>query len=116
MKLLELDPRWLMADKQRIGFAFRVPTRLQQVPHQWQTCFFAPTPRRVQIMSVQRAKFGKIDGWAANVQLCNETCGWALQNGLTLETATFENMSVMPSLDGSAGGNWHGYITNGEIC
>lgn len=31
------------------------------------------------------------------------------------DAATFETMTVTPSLDGSAGGLWHGFITNGVI-
>jgi hypothetical protein len=27
----------------------------------------------------------------------------------------FSNLSVTPSLDASASGNWHGFITNGEV-
>ena len=33
----------------------------------------------------------------------------------SFEGNNFETMSVMPSLDFSASGNWHGFITNGEI-
>lgn len=28
---------------------------------------------------------------------------------------TFEAMTLMPSVDASASGHWHGFITNGEI-
>lgn len=28
--------------------------------------------------------------------------------------ATFENLTVKPSLDASMAGHWHGFITNGE--
>ena len=51
MRLIDLDPRWLVKDDQRVG----------------------------------------------------------------IDVATFETMTVTPSLDGSAAGNWHGFITNGEI-
>lgn len=28
---------------------------------------------------------------------------------------SFENLSLSPSIDASASGHWHGFITNGEI-
>jgi hypothetical protein len=28
---------------------------------------------------------------------------------------TFENMSFSPSVDASASGHWHGYVTDGEV-
>ena len=48
--------------------------------------------------------------WA---QYCNQASGWTVAGGI--ENATFDTMTVTPSLDGSAGGLWHGFITNGEI-
>ncbi len=32
-----------------------------------------------------------------------------------IEKATFENISVNPSIDGSPGGTWHGHIIKGMI-
>ena len=38
------------------------------------------------------------------------TFGWALSN-----LDNFDTMTVTPSIDASGSGNWHGFITNGEI-
>lgn len=47
------------------------------------------------------------------VQGCKQGTHWAIAGGI--ENAAFETLTVTPSLDGSPGGNWHGFITNGEI-
>jgi len=31
------------------------------------------------------------------------------------EADTFETLSIMPSVDASASGHWHGFVTKGEI-
>jgi len=112
-RLADLDPRWLLRDGVRIGFVFNCPTRADEK----QTCFFAPTPRREQIEAV-RGLYGNMADDdkpdLSHIQLCDEDCGWKISAPLTAETATFETISVTPSLDGSKGGNWHGHITNGE--
>lgn len=46
-------------------------------------------------------------------QPCNQSSGWKITGGI--ENASFETMTVTPSIDGSAGGLWHGFITNGQI-
>lgn len=51
-------------------------------------------------------------GWT-KVQGCAEECGWTVTG--VADIATFETLSVMPSLNGAPGGLWHGYVTNGEI-
>lgn len=121
MRLTELDPRWLTFDGRRVGFIFRCPTGGRTG---WQTCFAEKFPS----MSGTRPP---LDDWCTadsqagivatccpelepqDVQLCNKTCAWTIAGGI--EKATFETLSVTPSIDGSAAGNWHGYITNGEI-
>lgn len=115
MKLADLDPRWLMLDGRRIGFCFVSPTQPLRPdgtanPTRYrQTCFAAPTPRRVQ-RELFEAMFGDDD---FTVQGCNPQCGWTIAGGI--EAADFATMTVTPSLDGSPGGLWHGYITNGEV-
>lgn len=99
MRLTDLDPKWLMKDGKRVGFTFRSP-----VDGKWrQACFESPPPRREQW-----ELFGDDD-----VQGCNPRAHWSIAGGI--DNATFETMTVTPSLDGSAGGLWHGFITNGEI-
>lgn len=122
MNLTDLEPRWLTFDGRRVGFIFRCPTGGGS--RGWQTCFVEQFPS----MSGSRPP---LDEWCTpdsqtgivaaccpelepqDVQLCNKACAWSVAGGI--ENATFEAMTVTPSLDGSAAGNWHGFITNGEI-
>lgn len=108
MRLVDLEPRWLIRDGRRVGFIFRSP-----VDAQWfQTCFVTPTQRRDQreviwdCMADVEPEFG-------HAQFCNPETQWSVAGGI--EGADFATLSVTPSLDGSKGGLWHGHITNGEI-
>lgn len=109
MRLTDLDPKWILRDGQRLGFTFISPKggsdgrRLYR-----QSCFTDPPPMREQL-----ALFEALHGEDAIVQPCNSNAKWQIAGGI--EAATFEMMTVTPSLDGSAGGLWHGFITNGEI-
>lgn len=103
MRLTDLEPRWLDIYGTRIGFMFRSPAK----PDFWQTCMFAPTAHRVQRDALMLAGFD--EDARHKVQHCNPSCSW------TATTDDFATMSVTPSLDGSAGGLWHGFITEGEI-
>lgn len=112
MKLADLDPRWIMQDGRRVGFVFRSPTRQQC----WQSCFVNSPPRREQWALFAEMFKGDEDDrefGRADVQGCKEGTKWAIAGGI--EDADFATLTVTPSLDGSAGGNWHGHITNGEI-
>jgi hypothetical protein len=118
MRLTDLDPRWLLDDEgRRVGFYFISPTN----PGFRQSCFVAPTERRAQFRTFWR-EAGLLDAdedsrdrhmARAMVQPCNPAAKWDIAGGI--EAASFETLSVTPSLDGSAGGLWHGFITNGEI-
>lgn len=106
MRLVQLDPHWIVDDSgKRIGFTFVSPTNAQYR----QSCFPNPPPRRAQwkIWDIRYAA-GDIA-----VQGCNPNAHWIIEGGI--EHAVFETMTVKPSIDGSAGGLWHGFITNGEI-
>lgn len=99
MRLTDLDPRWLLKDGKRVGFTFICPT-----DRNWrQSCFVAPTPS-----CEQWDLFGELD-----VQGCRPDCSWTIAGGI--EAADFATMTVTPSLDGSKGGLWHGFITAGAI-
>lgn len=104
MKLLDLDPQWLVKDGRRVGFTFLSPTGKRGPIHWRQSCFVASPPSREQW-----ALFGE----DANVQGCKPGVEWSIAGDI--ENASFETLSVTPSIDGSAGGQWHGFITNGEI-
>lgn len=103
MRLTELDPVWIIQDGHRIGFTFICPT-----DSRWrQSCFAVATPLHKQL-----ELFQKLHG-DPSVQPCNQGIAWRIEGGI--KAATFETMTVTPSIDGSAGGLWHGHITNGEI-
>lgn len=106
MKLLELEPQWIERDGRRIGFMFKSPAN----PKFWQTCYEVPPPRREQ-WALHRAILG--EEAHHYVQGCNPDARWSISP--TIDQAEFATLSVTPSLDGSAGGLWHGYITDGEI-
>lgn len=103
MRLTDLEPRWLLHEGQRIGFMFRSPAKAEF----WQTCMLAATERRVQREAIAAAIPSERD--RAYVQMCNPASRW------NITTDDFATMSVTPSLDGSAGGLWYGFITDGEI-
>jgi len=118
MRLTDLDPRWLMYEGRRVGFIFRSPTKRDW----WQTCFVERfnlfnsgvgpwengTTRDSQC-AIIRASAPEV---GQNWQGCDNKCAWIVAGGI--EKATFETMSVTPSLDGSKGGLWHGFIRAGE--
>lgn len=95
-------------DGRRIGFTFLSPIGKQRNTHWRQSCFVEKLTSREQW-----ALFTPVHGKGACVQGCNPDFAWTITDGI--ENTTFETMTVKPSLDGSAGGLWHGYITNGEI-
>jgi len=46
--------------------------------------------------------------WPMPVVGCKPEMAWSI-------SGNFETMTVLPSLDASASGHWHGFIRNGEI-
>lgn len=107
MRLTDLDPSWLVKDGVRVGFMFKSPKTETKY---YQSCFVVPTPKREQF-SLFISVLGEQGEWG--VQPCKPDFAWTVAGGI--ENATFETMTVTPSLDGSPGGLWHGFITNGEI-
>lgn len=103
MRLLDLDPKWLTKDDRRVGFTFLSPVGRQGNIWWRQSCFAVAMPAQVQWDLFEDE----------NVQHCNPSCSWTISGGI--ENASFETLTVSPSLDGSAGGLWHGFITSGQI-
>ena len=93
MKLTELDPQWIMRDGVRLGFTFICPTN----PKFRMSCF--PNPLSV---SDQIDMFDAAHGENRMVAPSNPDENWQIAGGI--EIATFETMTVTPSLDGSNGG------------
>lgn len=114
MRLVNLNPQWVMLNGRRIGFTFITPKKRVRSDGstnpgvERQSCFAEPTK-----MNVQLDLFDQMHGEDAIVQPCRQDFAWTIVGGI--ESADFAVMSVTPSLDGSAGGLWHGHITNGEI-
>lgn len=129
MRLTDLSPSWLEYGGQRIAIIFRCPHCVAAgVAPIWLTCFFvrAGTLPAVHGMDEQhegergeRLLFEKflreqghpdpIEGSYHDVVDCNPTMAWSRTGD------DFESMSVTPSLDASASGHWHGFITGGAI-
>lgn len=116
MRLVDLDPRWIERDGKRVGFAFISP--VQRVRSDGT---YNPTPYRLSCFSVplhmheQEELLEKTLGTDLNkfALLCRDNYAWTVINGI--ETATFETMTVLPSVDASGAGLWHGFIKNGNI-
>lgn len=125
MRLLDLNPRWLDLNDQHIGFMFRCP-HCFPTRDQWLTCFFINTGDIPTIVSNDEDINGERGerllfeqafremGYADprkecwEVVSCNIGCAWQRTSD------DFATMSVTPSLDASAAGHWHGFITNGQ--
>lgn len=104
MRLADLHPIWLMRDGAKAGFIFLSPTD----PNYWQSCMFAVFTFREQCAMFVEA-LHSAEEWPGNVQPCKQFA-WTPESPLE-----FDVLTVSPSIDGSAGGLWHGYIRNGEI-
>lgn len=126
MRLTELDPQWLMFEGRRVGFMFRCPLADPDKRRWWQICFV----ERFYVMKGRDGHYTSDEvGFEPDSQCgivsaclpeavdwfqgCNADHCWTVAG--CIENANFETMTVTPSLDGSQGGLWHGYITNGEI-
>lgn len=96
MKLTELEPRWIYKAK---VFAFRCP----HCRNVWLTCKTVEMDHGKQFEIIE-ATFGDEIAIA-----CKPSASWKA-SGLD-----FEKMTVTPSLDASAAGHWHGFITDGQI-
>lgn len=96
MKLIDLEPRWftLTKDGPRVGLTF-------QCPH----C----RKERLGIVFHHQGHEAIEDVYIkANAQNKDRFI-W------TESGDEFDSVTMMPSIDASASGHWHGYITNGEI-
>ena len=101
MKLTDLDPIWLSPDV----FMFRNPTG----DHAWLTCKRVPMSRRDQAALVYKNNPHKNEDNDQDIVLSNPDFAWSFSGN------DFATLTVTPSIDASASGNWHGFITNGEI-
>lgn len=129
MRLSQLDPKWLVKDGRRVGLVFRCPLWDTDTRHQWwQTCFFEKGIKQLtcddpkcyadpDLWICEHSQLGLVTAAGVDpdkTQGCNVDCAWVYSGPVPLEQATWDQVTVTPSLDGSAGGLWHGFITNGE--
>jgi hypothetical protein len=98
MKLTDLEPRWLHPNL----FIFRC----QHCRRDLLSCKNVAMSQREQWQLFEKA-IG--EDWNALVVPCRDDMAWVISS------QDFATMSVTPSLDASASGHWHGFITNGEI-
>jgi hypothetical protein len=106
MKLTDLNPRWCAeagapeGTKQGIGF---------DCPHcrKIRLAIFFDPPIEGRIPDIKAVQQSQADG-----HLDDHHIGRILWRRAG---DTFENLSLSPSIDASAFGHWHGYITDGEI-
>jgi hypothetical protein len=109
MRLRDLDPRWLKQGDLVVGLTFLCP----HCKKDRLTCFSAPTPFREQVNLMHAAMHSvpeDEDDWPVAWVPSNCRAKWSLSN-----TTDFDTLTVSPSIDASASGNWHGFIKNGEI-
>lgn len=102
MKLADLDPRWKAVDGDpHAALAFKCPC-CQKV---WLTCKFVPMKMSDQMRLFEDE--GKASG--GQVVPTRQEFAWSRQGD------DFATLSITPSVDASASGHWHGFVTNGEI-
>jgi hypothetical protein len=111
MKLLDLEPHWLSPDM----FIFRNPTTRTDGRRDWLTCKRVAMGHKEQYILAyghgvwDDATETKTKWTDECVVLCADGCVWEFKGD------DFNTLTVTPSIDASKSGNWHGFITNGEI-
>lgn len=102
MKLTDLSPRWKAdgSDPHAV-LVFKCPC----CQSAWLTCKFVPMKISRQMELVEDE--GRASG--GNVVPSRQDFAWS-RTGDDLAT-----ISVTPSVDASASGHWHGFITNGQV-
>ncbi len=98
MKLTDLDPRWLSPDV----FIFRSPCGHGDLV----TCKRAAMGRSEQNALIYEQNPQYV---GQSVVMTHPGMVWRIDGD------DFDTLTVYPSIDHSASGNWHGFITNGQI-
>jgi len=98
MKLTDLDPVWLSPDV----FIFKSPSGKGDLL----TCKRVLMSRSEQqkLIYEEHPEYKGIP-----VVMTNPDFAWGFEGN------DFNTLTVTPSIDASASGNWHGFVTNGEI-
>lgn len=97
MKLTELDPQWIHPGV----LAFLCP----HCRKDWLTCKNIILPQQ-ELYDIYERHFG--EDWNIVMVPCRADYAWNI-------TGDFSNLSISPSVDASASGHWHGWVTSGEM-
>lgn len=95
MRLSELNPRWVT------GLAFSVPIPVA-------VSFWCPHCMAARLHVPFRNPIDP-EGLLANTNWQPPEPSWDRQGD------TFDTLTLLPSVDASPRGHWHGHITNGEV-
>ena len=119
IRLTALKPRWVLKGGKRIGFIFLNPTGPARGSRQadWLLCL---TVLLAEACNGDRFAFYDrlMDALDADPRRCMESrvlvgvkddIAWAMTGD------SFNNITIKPSIDASQSGNWHGFITDGNV-
>lgn len=119
MRLVDLKPRWIERDGQRIAIMFLCPHCVKdgRAKPIWLSCFFMPVEHiagpdgQYVLFEAELEKMGAdAAGYdASDVVPCRRDFAWAKTGD------DFAAISITPSLDASKSGHWHGHVTGGQI-
>jgi hypothetical protein len=106
MNLTDLEPRWIHPNV----FVFLCPHCREVLL----TCKNVEMSQKEQRHLFEK-EFG--DDWNMLVIPSNSSTSWHITGTKPQDSNSigFHDISVTPSIDASASGHWHGFITNGEI-
>ena len=107
MKLTDLSPRWIERDGEKVLFIFKSPT--DPTGKRWLSCKRVTMDVLDQHELILAACPDMNERDVAGVAPSREGFAW------TINGDDFATMTVTPSIDASPSGDWHGFITNGEI-
>ncbi len=106
MRLADLEPRWIAGH----AFAFLCPHC-----RDFMLCCTSVPMSQAEQRSLFEKEFG--EDWNTFVVPMNPAASWSISGTRPSDpgAAFVDNLTVTPSIDASASGCWHGFITNGEI-
>jgi hypothetical protein len=120
VRLTELEPQWLERGGARVGVMFRCPCSRCGGSTRWLTVFWVGMPIWGERVAGRYAgQMGYIREALDRLLLagvreravvpCRDGYAW------TRAGDDFNSLTIMPSLDASRSGDWHGFISNGEV-
>lgn len=121
MKLTDLNPRWLEFKGEHVAIMFLCPHCAPNGREQWLTCFFrsagslpkdaegCPGDRELFAAAFREMGYADPENESSKVVSCNPASAWVRVGD------DFGSMTITPSIDASASGHWHGFVTAGEI-